>query len=118
MTTRPCLPPKSKQSFYTEIQHVPGYLAAAAGGLWLPDVKCLAGGADEWQVPGDAPLRITWEQVSAKALLLMLTGLVATCTSLGTSKTPTCQLQLFAAERHGYQEPAATIWTVACPISI
>ncbi len=34
-----------------------------AGGQWLPDVKELAGGSDEWQQAGDPPLRITWDQV-------------------------------------------------------
>lgn len=34
-----------------------------AGGQWLPDVKQLAGGADEWQQPGDPPVRISWDQV-------------------------------------------------------
>ncbi|KAK9828636.1 hypothetical protein WJX72_001237 [[Myrmecia] bisecta] len=33
------------------------------GGQWLPEMKELAGGADEWLQPGDQPLRITWDQV-------------------------------------------------------
>ena len=34
-----------------------------AGGQWLPELKQLAGGADDWQLPGDKPLRIDWNQV-------------------------------------------------------
>ena len=34
-----------------------------AGGLWLPEMKELAGGECDWQQGGDAPLRITWDQV-------------------------------------------------------
>lgn len=41
-------------------------IVAAAGGCWLPDVKQLAGGLDEWQQPGDPPLRITWDQASSQ----------------------------------------------------
>lgn len=33
------------------------------GGQWLPELKQLAGGADDWQLPGDKPLRIAWSQV-------------------------------------------------------
>jgi hypothetical protein len=39
----------------------------AAGGQWLPDIKQLAGGSDEWQQPGDPPLRITWDQAKLVA---------------------------------------------------
>lgn len=42
---------------------------AATGGQWLPDVKQLAGGSDEWQQPGDPPLRISWDQVSFMSAL-------------------------------------------------
>ena len=35
----------------------------SAGGQWLPDMKELAGGADDWQMATDASCRITWEQV-------------------------------------------------------
>ena len=34
-----------------------------AGGQWLPEMKELAGGADDWQTPGDAAVRVSWEQV-------------------------------------------------------
>ncbi|KAA6423422.1 MAG: periplasmic binding, partial [Trebouxia sp. A1-2] len=37
------------------------------GGQWLPDMKELAGGRDEWQQPGDAPQRVTWEAVQRSA---------------------------------------------------
>lgn len=40
-----------------------GLTPLVLGGQWLPDMKDLAGGVDEWQQPGDSPLRITWEQV-------------------------------------------------------
>ena len=36
---------------------------AGAGGLWLSEMKELAGGECDWQQGGDAPLRITWDQV-------------------------------------------------------
>lgn len=37
------------------------------GGQWLPDVKLAAGAVDaSGQQPGDAPARITWEQVSTR----------------------------------------------------
>ena len=43
------------------------------GGQWLPDMKELAGGRDDWQHAGDAPQRITWEgirQYAPEVLLL------------------------------------------------
>lgn len=46
------------------------------GGQWLPDVKELAGGADEWQQAGDAPLRITWDQVHPHSRLKSWTATV------------------------------------------
>jgi len=40
-----------------------GLTPLVLGGQWLPDLKELAGGVDEWQLPGDRPVRVTWAQV-------------------------------------------------------
>jgi hypothetical protein len=41
-------------------------------GQWLPDVKLAAGAADaSGQMPGEAPRRITWEEVSVYLVLLL-----------------------------------------------
>ena len=42
-----------------------------AGGHWLPEMKELAGGADDWQTAGDAALRVTWDQVGCAGFLLL-----------------------------------------------
>lgn len=47
---------------------VDSYPGMGAGGLWIPDMKELAGGADDWQMPSDASCRITWDQVRSYAL--------------------------------------------------
>ena len=46
--------------------------ACIAGGQWLPDMKELAGGRDDWQQPGDAPERITWEAIRRYAPEVLL----------------------------------------------
>lgn len=46
--------------------------ACNAGGQWLPDMKELAGGRDDWQQPGDAPERITWEAIRRYAPEVLL----------------------------------------------
>ena len=38
-------------------------LLPCVGGHWLPDMKELAGGNDDWQLPGDPAVRIDWDQV-------------------------------------------------------
>ena len=38
----------------------------------MPEMKELAGGADDWLLPGDAPLRVTWTQVPFHVSMLAL----------------------------------------------
>ena len=47
-------------------------------------MKELAGGADDWLLPGDAPLRVTWTQVPVHVSMLA------------------CRMQLFG---HGMTNP-------------
>ena len=54
-----------------------------AGGQWLPELKHLAGGADDWQLPGDKPRRVDWDEVSTiyRLPLVLLPRLLASCYS-------------------------------------